>query len=117
MKYVDGFVVAVSVANRETYRKHAAAAAALFKEFGATRIVDCWGDDVPSGKLTDFQRAVKAQDDEVVVFSWVEYPSKDVRDSVNERIMSDPRMRAMGEQMPFDGKRMIFGGFTPILDV
>lgn len=116
MKYVDGFVVAVPAANKEAYHRLAAAAAAsLFKEFGATRIVECWGDDVPDGKLTDFRGAVKAQEGEVVVFSWIEYPSKAVRDAANEKMMHDPRMKALGE-MPFDGKRMIFGGFAPILD-
>ena len=117
MRYVEGFVVAVPAANKETYRKHAAEAAPLFKEFGANRMVECWGDDVPEGKLTDFRRAVQAKEDEVVVFSWIEYPSKEVRDAANKRIMTDPRMKAMGEAMPFDGKRMIFGGFAPILDV
>jgi uncharacterized protein YbaA (DUF1428 family) len=106
MKYVDGFVVAVPAANKEAYHRLAAAAAPLFKEFGATRIVECWGDDVPDGKLTDFRGAVKAQEGEVVVFSWIEY---------HEKMMHDPRMKALGE-MPFDGKRMIFGGFAPILD-
>jgi uncharacterized protein YbaA (DUF1428 family) len=115
MKYVDGFVVAVPAANKEAYHRLAAAAAPLFNEFGATRIVECWGDDVPDGKLTDFRGAVKAQEDEVVVFSWIEYPSKAVRDAANEKMMNDPRMKALGE-MPFDGKRMIFGGFAPILD-
>ena len=117
MKYVEGFVVAVPAANKEIYRKHAAEAAPLFKEFGATRFVECWGDDVPKGTTTDFRGAVMAKDDEVVVFSWIEYPSKEVRDAANQKMMTDPRMRAMGEQMPFDGKRMIFGGFMPILDV
>ncbi len=77
--------------------------------------MECWGDDVPDGKLTDFRGAVKAQEGEVVVFSWIEYPSKAVRDAANEKMMNDPRMKALGE-MPFDGKRMIFGGFAPILD-
>jgi uncharacterized protein YbaA (DUF1428 family) len=117
MKYVEGFVAAVPAANREMYRRHAAEAAPLFREFGATRVVECWGDDVPEGKLTDFRGAVKAKDDEVVVFSWIEYPSKEARNAANGKMMTDPRMRAMGEQMPFDGKRMIFGGFAPILDV
>jgi uncharacterized protein YbaA (DUF1428 family) len=116
MTYVEGFVAAVPAANKEIYRKHAAEAAPLFKEFGATRVVECWGDDVPAGKVTDFRGAVKAKDDEIVVFSWIEYPSKEVRDAANQRIMTDPRMQSMGEQMPFDGKRMIFGGFSTILD-
>lgn len=117
MTYVDGFVCAVPAKDKEVYRKHAAEAAHLFKEFGATRIVECWGDDVPDGKLTDFRRAVQAEDDEVVVFGWMEYPSREARDAANDKIMSDPRMKEMGSQMPFDGKRMIFGGFLPILDV
>ncbi|MDC0713992.1 DUF1428 family protein [Stigmatella sp. ncwal1] len=117
MKYVEGFVAAVPAANKEKYRQHAAEAATLFKEFGVTRMVECWGDDVPEGKLTDFRRAVKAEEGEVVVFSWFEYPSKEARDAANERMHNDPRMKAMGSQMPFDGKRMIFGGFVPILDV
>jgi uncharacterized protein YbaA (DUF1428 family) len=116
MTYVEGFVAAVLADNKEIYRKHAAEAAPLFKEFGATRVVECWGNDVPNGKLTDFRGAVKAKDDEVVVFSWIEYPSKAVRDAANQKIRTDPRMRAMGEQMPFDGKQMIFGGFAPLLD-
>jgi uncharacterized protein YbaA (DUF1428 family) len=117
MTYVDGFVCAVPLASKDIYRRHAAEAAPLFKEFGATRIVECWGDDVPEGKITDFRRAVQAGDGEVVVFAWIEYPSKEIRDAANQKIMSDPRMKAMGEQMPFDGKRMIYGGFMPILDV
>jgi uncharacterized protein YbaA (DUF1428 family) len=114
MAYVEGFVAAVPAANKDVYRRHAVEAAKVFKELGATRIVECWGDDVPNGKLTDFRGAVKAKDDEVVVFSWVEYPSKEVRDEANRRMMSDDRMKGM--EMPFDGKRMIFGGFAPILD-
>ncbi|HEV7371177.1 DUF1428 domain-containing protein [Arenibaculum sp.] len=117
MKYVEGFVIAVPAANKEVFLRHAAKAASLFKEFGATRVVECWGDDVPDGKVTDFRGAVKAEADEVVVFSWIEYPSREVRDAATARIMSDPRMEDMGGEMPFDGKRMIFGGFAPILDV
>jgi uncharacterized protein YbaA (DUF1428 family) len=116
MSYIDGFVVAVPAANKEIYRQHAQEALALFKEFGATRMVECWGDEVPRGKLTDFWGAVKAEDGEVVVFSWIEYPSKEVRDAANAKMMSDPRMQTMAEQMPFDGRRMIFGGFQVILD-
>ncbi|MDX3907135.1 MAG: DUF1428 family protein [Pigmentiphaga sp.] len=117
MKYVEGFVAAVPAANKEAYRQHAVEAAPLFKEFGVSRMVECWGDDVPDGKVTDFRRAVQAKDDEVVVFSWFEYPSKEVRDAAVQKMMSDPRMKAMGDTMPFDGKRMIFGGFVPIVDV
>lgn len=116
MGYVEGFVLAVPAENKETYRKHAAGAAPLFKEFGAIRLVEAWGDDVPDGKVTDFKRTVKAKDDEVVVFSWIEYPSKEVRDAATKKIMTDPRMEEMGATMPFDAKRMIFGGFAPLVD-
>jgi uncharacterized protein YbaA (DUF1428 family) len=116
MTYLEGFVAAVPAANKETYRKHAAEAAPLFKEFGATRMVEAWGDDVPEGKVTDFRKTVKAKDDEVVVFSWIEYPSREARNAANEKIMSDPRMKEMGASMPFDGKRMIYGGFAPFID-
>ena len=114
MRYIEGFVAAVPADNKEAYRKHAAAAAPLFGEFGATRLVECWGDDVPEGKVNDFRSAVKAKEDEVVVFSWLEYPSKEARDAANQRIMSDPRMKDLGD-MPFDGQRMIFAGFEPIV--
>ncbi len=116
MHYVDGFVVAVPAANKEAYKQLAAKTAPLFKEFGALRIVECWADDVPDGKLTDFRMAVKAEEDEEVVFSWIEYPSKEARDEANRKMMSDPRMKAFGDTMPFDGKRMIYGGFMPLLD-
>lgn len=114
MSYVEGFVAAVPAANKEIYLKHAKEAAVYFKKFGATRVVECWGDDVPDGKLTDFRGAVKAQEGEVVIFSWIEYPSKEVRDAANKQMMASPEMDGM--EMPFDGKRMIFGGFVPILD-
>ncbi len=116
MGYIEGFVAAVPAANKEAYRRHAAAAAPLFRSFGATRMVEAWGDEVPDGKLTDFKRAVQAGPDEVVVFSWCEYPSKEVRDAANAKIMSDPRVKEMMTSMPFDGRRMIFGGFAVILD-
>ena len=116
MSYVEGFVIAVPTANKEAYRQSAAKAWPLFKEFGATRHIECWGDDVPDGKTTDFKRAVKAEANETVVFSWVEYPSKAVRDAANEKMRKDSRMEELGKDMPFDGKRMIFGGFLPIFD-
>ncbi len=116
MTYVEGFVAAVPATNKEAYRKHAAEAAPLFKEFGATRVVEAWGDDVPDGKVTDFKRAVQAKEDEVVVFGWFEYPSKTVRDAANEKMRADPRMKEMGASMPFDGQRMIFGGFASFVD-
>ena len=80
------------------------------------RIVECWASDVPDGKVTDFRMAVKAEENEEVVFSWIEYPSKEVRDAANQKMMSDPRMKEFGESMPFDGKRMIYGGFESIID-
>jgi uncharacterized protein YbaA (DUF1428 family) len=116
MTYLEGFIVAVPKANKEEYRRHAAGAAPLFQEFGATRMVEAWASDVPDGKVTDFRKAVQAKEDEDVVFSWFEYPSKAVRDAAVEKMMSDPRMENMGKTMPFDGKRMIFGGFEAILD-
>jgi len=114
MAYIDGFVIAVPVAKKQAYLDSASAFAKLFKEFGATRVVECWGDDVPDGKLTDFRRAVKAEEGEVVVFSWVEYPSKQVRDAASVKMRTDERVK--NADMPFDGKRMIFGGFNPLLD-
>ncbi|HEX5163408.1 MAG TPA: DUF1428 domain-containing protein [Steroidobacteraceae bacterium] len=116
MAYIEGFVAAVPRGNKDAYQKHAAGAVALFKEFGATRQFEAWGDDVPDGKLTDFKGAVQARPDEVVVFSWLEYPDKATRDKANKKIMEDPKMKEMGANMPFDGKRMIFGGFQPIND-
>jgi len=116
MTYVEGFVAAVPTENKEAYRKHAADALPLFKEFGVTRMVENWGDDVPRGKVTDFYGAVQAKDDETVVFSWFEYPDKATRDAAVEKMMADPRMKQMGESMPFDGKRMIYGGFQSIVD-
>ena len=116
MSYVDGFLIPVPASKKKEFMAQAAKMAPIFKELGAKRVVECWGDDVPDGKVTDFKGAVKAKDDEIVVFSWVEYPSKEVRDAANKRMREDSRMKEMGEHMPFDGKRMIFGGFAPILD-
>jgi uncharacterized protein YbaA (DUF1428 family) len=116
MTYVEGFVVAVPTANKDKYREHASAAAPLFKELGATRMVESWADDVPDGKVTDFKKAVQAKEDETVVFSWFEYADRAARDAANQKMMSDPRMEAMGADMPFDGKRMIMGGFESLID-
>ena len=115
MEYVDGFVVPVPAGNKDAYREMAVKFAPMFKEFGALRMVECWGDDVPDGKVTDFRRAVQAKDGEVVVFSWITWPDKATRDAGMKRVMEDPRMQPGGD-MPFDGKRMIFGGFQVILD-
>jgi uncharacterized protein YbaA (DUF1428 family) len=114
MKYVEGFVVAVPTANKEAYRKHAESAVPLFKQLGATRLVECWGDDVADGKVTDFKRAVKAKPDETVVFSWIEYPDKETRDLANDKMQNDPDAMAGMAECPFDTKRMIFSGFAPI---
>ena len=116
MAYYEGFIVPVPKANREEYRKHAAEAAPLFHEFGATRHVEAWASDVPEGKVTDFRMAVNAKDDEDVVFSWFEYPDKATRDAANAKMLSDPRMKEMGATMPFDGKRMIMGGFEGFVE-
>lgn len=114
MPYIDGFVIPVASGDRERYRAAAQKFHEKFKDCGALRQVECWGDDVPDGKLTDFKRAVAAEPGETVVFSWIEWPSKEVRDAANKKIMEDPEMKDM--DMPFDGKRMIFGGFVPIFD-
>jgi uncharacterized protein YbaA (DUF1428 family) len=112
--YVDGCVIPVPSDGKDAYREHADKQAAILKEYGATRTVDAWGDDVPDGKVTDYKGAVKAQPNEKVIFSWIEWPSKQARDAGWDKAMSDPRMKDM--KMPFDGKRMILGGFAPILD-
>ncbi len=116
MTYFEGFVAAVPEQNKEPYRKHAADAAPIFHEFGVRRHVEAWDSDVPEGKVTDFRQAVDAKPDEKVVFAWFEYPDKAARDAANARMMSDPRMENMGKDMPFDGKRMIMGGFDAIVE-
>jgi len=115
MSYVDGFVIAVPRDNLDAYRKMAQLGGDVWKEFGALAYVECVGDDVPYGELTSFPRAVQAKEDEVVIFSWIVYESKEKRDEINKKAMSDPRLKSDWESMPFDGKRMIYGGFTPFL--
>ena len=112
--YVDGSVIPVPAAKKQAYLDSMKQKAALLKECGATRVVDAWGDDVPDGKITDYKGAVKAEGDETVVYSWVEWPSKEIRDAAWDKVMKDPRMQ--WDQMPFDGKRMIYGGFATMLD-
>lgn len=116
MTYFEGFVLPVPESRREEYRKHAAGAAPLFHEIGVQRHFEAWDSDVPEGKVTDFRKAVDAKPDEKVVFSWFEYPSRAARDAANQKMMSDPRMKELGETMPFDGKRMIMGGFEGIVE-
>ncbi|MBS0481483.1 MAG: DUF1428 domain-containing protein [Proteobacteria bacterium] len=121
MTYIDGFVIACPRANREKFVDHAATIDAMFLEMGALRVVECWADDVPDGKVTDFRRAVRAADDEDVAFSWIEWPDKATRDAAFAKMMdpanTDPRMDPAKNPVPFDGKRMIFGGFVPVVDL
>jgi uncharacterized protein YbaA (DUF1428 family) len=113
MPYIEGFVAAVPTANREQYIEQAKQGADYFKSLGATRVVECWGDDVPRGEVTDFYRAAQAKDDETVVFSWIEYPDKETRDAANEKMRSDPEMANM--EMPFDMQRMFWGSFERVV--
>ncbi len=117
MPYVDGFVLAVPKANLEAYKDIARLAGDVWMEHGALSYVECIGEDVPYGELTSFPRAVQAKEDEVVVFSWVTYPSRAARDATMAKVMSDERMKPSMENMPFDGKRMIFGGFETFLEL
>jgi len=116
MEYVDGFVAAVPKHNKEKYIKHAKDAAIVFKEHGALRLVECWGDDVPEGVHTSFPLAVQCKDDEAVVFSWIVWPSKKIRNTGMERVMSDSRMSTENNPMPFDGQRLIYGGFQMLVN-
>ncbi len=119
MAYIDGFVIAVPTANKQKFIEHATDADSMFIEMGATRVLECWGDDVPTGKTTDFRMAVKAKDDESIVFSWIEWPDKATRDAGMAKMMDpdniDPRMDPQKNPMPFDGGRMIYGGFAPVV--
>jgi len=125
MAYIDGFVIACPQSNKQKFIDHANTADSMFIEMGALRVVECWGDDIPEGTSTDFRMAVKAEPDEAVLFSWIEWPDKDTRDAamakmtemMNDPSKVDPRMDPEKNPMPFDGKRMIFGGFTPVLDL
>ena len=115
MSYIDGFVVPVAPGKKNAYREMAAKAAPIFREYGALQVVEAWEDDVPDGKVTDFRRAVQAQKGESIVFSWIIWPSREIRDEGNKRAMADPRMQPTAGELPFDAKRMIFGGFTAIV--
>lgn len=115
--YVDGFVAAVPTANKAAYKAHAEKAGAIFKEFGMQSMVECWGDDVPDGKLTSFPMAVKCEENETVVFSWCIWPDKATRDAGWAKVMEDPRMNPANNPMPFDGKRMIYGGFNVLVEL
>ena len=117
MSYVDGFVLAVPKQRIEEYKELARKAGDVWKEFGALAYVECTGDDVPYGELTSFPRAVQATDDEIVIFSWIVYESREQRDEINAKVMADPRMDGDMASMPFDGKRMIFGGFKPFIEL
>lgn len=115
MTYVDGFVLAVPTVKRDVYVAMARKAAPVFRKHGAIRVVECWGDDVPEGKLTSFPMAVKLQADETVVFSWIEWPSRAMRDAGMAKVMQDPDLQMDPETMPYDAKRMIFGGFEEVV--
>jgi uncharacterized protein YbaA (DUF1428 family) len=116
MNYVDGYVIAVPTAKREAYRQLAQDSSAVFKDHGALKVVECWGDDVPEGKVTSFPMAVQRKPDETVVFSWIVWPSRKVRDEGMEKAMADPRLKHDPANMPFDGQRMIYGGFEVIVE-
>lgn len=119
MSYVDGFVVPVPKKNLDAYRKLARKAGKVWKEHGALAYVECVGDDVPPGKVTSFDKSVKLKAGEVVAFSWIVYKSRAQRDRINKKVMADPRLADMMDpkQLPFDGKRMIFGGFKTIVEL
>ena len=117
MSYVDGFVVPVLKAKLDAYKALAKLASEVWKEHGARSYVECIADDVPYGELTSFPRSVQVKDDEIVVFAWIVYESREQRDAINAKVMADPRMKCDPADMPFDGKRMIFGGFKPFVEL
>ena len=114
MSYIDGFIAAVPTKNKQQYFEHAKKSAEVFKEFGALSITEAWGDDIPEGEITSLPLAVKCNADETVVLSTVVWPSKEVRDAAWQAAMADPRMDPEQNPMPFDGKRLIYGGFTTL---
>jgi uncharacterized protein YbaA (DUF1428 family) len=114
MPYIEGFVAAIPTANKDEYVKHAREAADYFKSLGATRVIECWGDDVPEGEVTDFYKAAQVKDDETPIFSWIEYPDKATRDAANAKMSQDPEMADM--ELPFDGSRMFWGGFEQVVN-
>ena len=118
MSYVDGFLLAVPKKNLTAYRRMAKKAGSIWKKYGALEYIECVADDVKSGKVTSFPQSVKLAKGEVVVFSWIVYKSRAQRDSVNKKVMKDPWMAKMDpKSMPFDGKRMMWGGFKPIVQM
>jgi uncharacterized protein YbaA (DUF1428 family) len=117
VSYVDGFLIAVPKTNIDAYRAQAELAGKIWKEHGALAYVECIADDVPYGELTSFPRAVMATEDETVVFSWIVYPSRESRDAINGKVMADERLKGMMKNMPFDAKRMIYGGFKTLLEM
>lgn len=116
MQYIDGFVAAVPTDKKDKYIEFAKLTASIFKEHGATRVIECWGDDVPEGEITSFPKSVQCKENETVVFSWISWPSRQARDEGNEKVMADPRLNNADLEMPFDGQRLIFGGFQMVLD-
>lgn len=114
--YVDGFVLAVPTTAKETYRRHAEDAAAVFRKHGALSLVECWGDDVPEGKINSMHTAVLRKPEETVVFAWITWPDKATRDAGMKKVADDPRSARSMKDMPFDGTRMIFGGFEVIVN-
>jgi len=121
MSYIDGFILAVPTANKQKFVEYGTSVDTIFTELGATRVVECWADDVPDGEVTDFRKAVQAKEDESVVFSWIEWPDKQARDAAMKAMMSedfkDERMDQEKNPMPFDGMRLIFGGFSPVVEL
>ncbi len=116
MTYVDGMIAPVPTANKERYRVHAERAAAVFKKHGAVSLIECWGDDVPDGKINSMRSAVLLQPDETVVFSWIVWPDKATRDAGMAKVTQDPDMSPEANPMPFDGKRMVFAGFEVLTE-